>query len=110
MGKWAKYQLRGSSGDGPALPSPPAPVLAIDGLRLKQTASGDPDPDGTIQIYEAPGESGPWTPSQTASWEAIKDWGNKAAYGGVSVKCLEIGNGKNYRGTSDWSNVLNIAI
>jgi len=108
MGKWSTYQLRGSNNVGPALPSPPAPVLSVPVTNVTQTAGGNANTGGTIQLWEAPTDNGPWTINATHSWISPHNWGPSAGFAGLSLKALEIGNGTTYRGTSPWSNTLKI--
>jgi len=107
MGKWAQSRKRGSSA-GPVitLPAPTKPALADIDDAITQSAQGTPDVGGIITLESAPTALGPWTPVNTAPWQDVYSWGDHADYLGLVLRCKETGNGVDFAGDSEWSEIL----
>lgn len=107
MGRWAQARRRGGSGHPPTTAGPPpAPVLRIQVTSLIQDAQGGSDVGGICRLYGSDNDTGPWTEVGFASWLLHQDWGNPLGYGGAWLAAREEGNGHDYVGLSDLSNVI----
>lgn len=109
MGRWAQARRRGRTAPpaGPAGP-PPAPGLDASGGSLLQTATGGDDTGGTVELQNALLEEGPFEDLDSAAWEAVRNWGPNYELEGFFYRAREVGNGVDYVGSSDWSNVVEI--
>jgi hypothetical protein len=109
VGRWAQARRRQSTlPTGGGLGPPPAPLLAIAGGGLTQTAQGGCDAGGIIALYRREIGLEEWELYVDDPWEAVKWWGPVEELAGYEYRALENGNGLSYSGDSLWSNELSI--
>lgn len=107
MGKWSTYRKRGSSTTPAASLSPPPPSVMDDGSGEVRSITPELNNiGGILHLYFAPSPSGPWTLSLTATWERPHTWGEPADFAGLALRSTDIGNGVDYVGESEPSNIL----
>ena len=89
----------------PCLP-PPAPSLTFHFGSLSQTTNGTGNVGGTIRLYGDLGAG--WVLLSEVAYETPHDWATyDPSYS--NLKCTEVGNGVDYCGESDFSNVVSIS-
>jgi hypothetical protein len=71
-------------------------------------AQGGDDTGGSFQSYSAGSPEGPWQPFDNEEWAADANFDEPPLPGLFYYRAKETGNGANYVGDSDWSNVLPI--
>lgn len=108
MGHWSQNRKRGSLGhrlEGPQ--PPPPPNLEQISTVLVQTSTGAGNTGGQVALERSDDGLSDWQEVDTAGWAAIKDWGagHPSYYRGI-----EIGNGTNYVGASQPSEVVHYAL
>jgi hypothetical protein len=107
MGKWATYRKRGSGEQiisGPQ--APPAPFLTKVGHFAEQLSFSSNDTGGTVKIEISYDGGLTWNPLDSEPWTNIHDWDASYFSAGSRFRVSETGNGTDYIGTSDYSNIL----
>lgn len=107
MGRYAQARRRGGTPPtGPGIPAPPAPVLSVDDGSVHQHAQGLNDDGGRVVIYATdPGDIN-WLEFGNEVWVSNQDWGVVGLFEDLILRAKEVGNGVDYVGDSEWSNVL----
>lgn len=109
MGRWAQAKRRGGRLRVIGAPTaPPAPLLQIIANDVVQTATGDDDTGGGLELEVSPDGVTEWESWDVGVWTAAQTWGTVAAMQGFWYRGREYGNGVAYVGTSDWSAVLEV--
>jgi hypothetical protein len=107
MGRWAQQRKRGSIGHKlEGLQAPPAPIIALVGDSLKQSAQGGADTGGTVSLYRSPDGLAPFELQSVDAWESSYDWGTSEDIGHGVYRATETGNGFAYFGESQPSNTI----
>ena len=107
MGRYAQAQRRGGHGGGVGpLAPPPPPTLAIIEGAVAQIANSVDNAGGTVVLYQAEYELGPYLFKEAREWASVVTWGLVEQYEGTWLLAAEIGNGIRYAGTSLDSNRL----
>lgn len=107
MGRWAQARRRASLlPTQPALGPPPAPVLAVVGSDVVQTAQGADDLDGSVRLEYSEGEEIPFQEWDNHQWNRVHNWGPAENFGGYRLRAIQVGGGSAYVGESEPSNIL----
>lgn len=108
MGKWSTYRKRAGSPSPSVSSPPPQPSLEVLDSVVYQSATGEADPLGFVEL-ESSGDLGvTWVPQGVELWEPVRQWGPESDYAGLWLRCREQGNGQTYVGYSAYSNILEI--
>ena len=107
MGKYATYRLRGGGQVlHSALPSPPAPLLFTDAGRLWANSACGSNLDGESELWVSEDGLTGWDYVASKDWAASEDWGSLAEFEPDYYRCRDLGNGLDYVGIGEWSNVV----
>jgi hypothetical protein len=109
MGRWAQARRRGKANNVmPGVGPPPAPMLAIDGSDLVQTANGAADTGGLCRLYYRVSPASVRALVQEAPWVAVQVYADGAEGPVGFYNATEVGNGLAYSGESPESNQVHV--
>ena len=107
MGKYATYRKRGATtGAESTLPVPPPPAMPEpeEDLRVRQF---EPDNTGGVyRLYYSEAGVAPWDHVATVAWAGVQVWGDVDDYDAGSYYSTTVGNGVDFAGESDPSNII----
>lgn len=107
MGRYAQARRRGGvGGAGGGLLPPPAPVLVNIAGHVSQRATGLDDTGGRMQLQQREGGTEEWAEAGDEPWAHEFDWGVVGLFEDNELRAREVGNGVDYLGNSEWSDIL----
>lgn len=108
MGKWATYKKRGSHSGALALPAPPIPSLDDEDGDLISYVNGEENVGGTL-ILQRETAPGTWTLIDLKPYNyPLVFWGLVINFAADDYRAVQVGNGTDFAGSSEPSDVLSL--